>query len=332
MRPEWPGIVEDHPVLSRRAWLAGVSATWAWGTALNAADEPVPSSDELEEKEIREVTERAEKAGLRPIRSMRSRNYLAIGNAPTLFMKLTLQDCELLALDYLDYYQEKGFEPTRPKGRLTTVVLADDRAFGSYLHKVLGPTTGGVYQKDTNRLIVYDYRPVGPQAPIRPGHAALKSLAHEATHQLTFNTGLLSRESDTPLCVIEGIALYSEPRSFTGRTEPGQLNTIRLDDLAKLQRRGSAWISLTDLVSDDTILQGKSGNERRLLAYAQSWLLIYTLMKDPARLPGLRAYLKAIKSRKNADARLDDARAHWGDLDKLDQDIHQSAIRMLRAR
>ena len=79
-------------------------------------------------------------------------------------------------------------------------------------------------------------------------------------------------------------------------------------------------------------LPGGEGDDAdlRLLAYAESWLLVYHLMKDSARLPGFRTYLAAIRNHRDASSRLDDARAHWGDLDRLDQELRRASIRLLR--
>ena len=44
----------------------------------------------------------------------------------------------------------------------------------------------------------------------------MPTLVHEATHQLSFNTGLLNREGDTPLCIVEGLGTYGESRDSIG--------------------------------------------------------------------------------------------------------------------
>ncbi len=59
----------------------------------------------------------------------------------------------------------------------------------------------------------------------------MRNLAHEATHQLCYNTGLLNPKGDTPAAIVEGLACYSEARRLRGRSEPGLLNSERLDSL-----------------------------------------------------------------------------------------------------
>ena len=51
----------------------------------------------------------------------------------------------------------------------------------------------------------------------RASHRNMETLAHEGTHQLSFNTGLLSREGDMPLCIVEGLGTYGEARKTSGQ-------------------------------------------------------------------------------------------------------------------
>ena len=98
-----------------------------------------------------------------------------------------------------------------------------------------------------NYLVLFDSRNV----PASERGGALKNvrnLAHEATHQLSFNTRLLNRKGDTPAAIVEGLACYGETRRKRGRSEPGLLNSERLDDLAHVQRRVK-WIEHADLLA-----------------------------------------------------------------------------------
>jgi hypothetical protein len=51
-------------------------------------------------------------------------------------------------------------------------------------------------------------------------------------------------------------------------------------------------------------------------------------MKDQDALPRFRLYLQAIAKRNKPDHRLEDAQAHLGDLDQLDRDLRQYAVRI----
>ena len=87
---------------------------------------------------------------------------------------------------------------------------------------------------------------------------------------------------------------------------------------------------VSDLLADDRAWYGNDP-DRMTLGYAESWLLVYHLMTNPERLPQFRAYLEPLRGRKDKNHRLDDARAHFGDLDRLDQELRQAAIKLQRA-
>ena len=311
--------------IGRRARLAGVASAWLGASSQAEA----PSRDpDGEDPGLKAIETHAREVGLRSLRTARSRNYQAIGDATEEFQRLTLRDCELIARDYLDHFRARGFDITPSRRRLSVVTLSDERSYDAFLGTTESQGTGGLYDRKSNVLVVYDYRRV-PQKSFRAGHANLMNLCHEATHQLTFNTGLLNPQGDVPLCIVEGLGIYGEVRTLSGRTEPGQINTIRLADLAHKQRR-HGWLPLEQLLTNDHLLRGEDP-DRRLLAYAESWLLVYHQMKGPARLPGFRAYLEAIRNCHDTGSRRDDARAHWGDLDHLDQELRRASLRLLRA-
>lgn len=320
----------------RRAWL--LSAALA-GMGIPCFGQEPKEVDADEEKERESIEQLAKQAGLRPFRSGRTSHFVGLGDAPDSFRSLTLRDCEAVAADYLDHYRTRGFKIEPPPQRLTVVVLADDRSFAAFLGDPSlamipmgndsAPSVHGVYSRTSNRLVVFDHRPLGRQLAARPGADNLRSLAHEVTHQLTYNTGLLDRHADVPACVVEGLAMYGEVRQSTGRTPPGQLNRMRLKDLTTVQRRRIPWVPVAELLAHDRFLKN-SGPHETLLAYAESWLLIHLLMKDPARLPGFQAYLDAIRDRRDADGRLEDARKHLGDLDRLNDDLRRYSVRLLK--
>ena len=156
----------------------------------------------------------------------------------------------------------------------------------------------------------------------------LHVLAHEATHQLTFNTGVLDRRGDVPRCISEGLAQYGEIRKSTGRTAPGQLHLQNLDVLSSARRMGTPWYPVAQLLADDRPCLLASFARFRKLAYAEAWLLIDYLMKDRSRLEGFRAYLEAIRTRIDPEHRLDDAEKHLGDLDRLDRDLLTYFVRL----
>ena len=311
------------------AWVAFDSVDGAFGQGIAAANREL-SPEEEAKQELERAHSRVQAVTRRPLLNMSSEQYQAVGDATEPFMKLTLNDCDNLARQYLAHYQEQGFDVKRPERRLTLVVFLDERPYLEFARRFASGVsvyTWGFYSKTENWLVLFDFRNV-PQVEKGAGHKNVTTLAHEGTHQLTFNTGLLNRRGDAPRAVVEGIAGYGETRSLRGPAAPGQINGTRLDDLAHLQRRAK-WIRAIDLLTDDAASFGTT-LDQSLLAYAEGWLLVYYLMKTPVRLPQFQAYLKTILKRTDKNHRYDDAEKHFGDIERLDQDLRREAIRLQR--
>jgi hypothetical protein len=317
--------------VDRRAWLRG-AATWAIATGGHIASDRPARADEDRARadaaeELRRAEARARKVTTRPLSMLQSAHYQAIGDASEPFIKLTLADCEKMAADFIQHFRSRGFDVKLPGPRLTVIVFRDERPFLK-LAENTPPGTMGFYSLSANWLALFDFRNV-PMNPHGPGQTNMETLTHEATHQLTFNTGLLARQSDIPLSIIEGLAMYCERRRLFGRNEPGQPNLRRLEELAHIRRR-EPWIAVAELLGDDRACFRRTG-DRLLLSYAESWLLVYHLMSDPARLPQFRAYLDVLRTRTDSARRLEDARAHFGDLARLDGELRQEAVRLQQA-
>jgi hypothetical protein len=329
--------------MGRRAWLRllagggfGAPAVRAMAQAEQEAGKPGKAARDAAEAELEAARAKLAGAGIGPISTYRTPHYQAIGDAPEGFLRLTLGDCEQLAQDFDRHFKAYGFRVHPADRRLTVVAFRDDRSFRRFFPQLSsgrpagrGPSVQrvGNYSRSTNVLYVFDWRMV-PMEP-RSGHRNTETLAHEGTHQLSYNTGLLGRDWDIPLCIVEGIGLYGEARPVTGPSEPGRINLRRLEDLARTQRMID-WIPLKELFTDDSVLQaGKA--LRVLLGYAQSWLLVHYLMKQPEALPRFRDYLAALSKRRGSEHRIDDIQDHLGDLNALDRELRDYAIRLQKS-
>lgn len=311
------------PWLTRRGWLTAAIA----GTVcpfVHGSDDVAKSAATIEENQIAEVRNRARQVGIEALTVGRTEHYLGIGNAPERFRDTALEICEGLAQDFLRHFAEKKLEVRRPTERLVIVILADPSAFANYLDLAPGGPVRGIYDLDTNRLVICDNR--GENNP-RAERANTVALFHEATHQLTFNTGLLQRLGDVPLCISEGLATYGEVRRPKGQVRIGAINKERLAVLAHAARQGRQLIPTADLMVHDDLLNDPDTQQ---LAYGQCWLMVHHFLQDSASLPRFRAYLNAIRARKSPDQRLDDAREHLGDLDRLDRNLARAANRLIR--
>jgi hypothetical protein len=322
-------------ILDRRAWLLRAAhysmLLGATAKSLNRAGEnkqKKKSPEEEAESELERATSRVRAVTSHPLQVAKSAEYQIVGDAEATFVQNSLRVYGAIANDFLAHYQAKGFDVKAPERRMTLVAFLDERPFREFARKFsrsVPASVSGFYSRPENWLVVFDFRNV-PASALGGALKNVRVLAHEATHQLTFNTGLLNRQGDAPAAIIEGLACYGEVRRLRGRTEPGLLNSERLNDLAHIQRRAN-WIKLNDLLTDDSPAAGASVDQMKLF-YAQSWLLIFTVMNSPARLPQLRAYLKAIFPRADKKKRLDDAGNCFGNLDALDQELRREAIRL----
>jgi tetratricopeptide (TPR) repeat protein len=307
--------------------------------SLAADEDELPPGATSDESAERRAEQRALGLGLRPFRTVRSEHFVAVGNAPEAYLRIALHDCEAVARDYLDYYSARGFAVAFPDRPMAIVVLEDERAFARFLglptrQTYLGRTVPsgpalGVYDRKRNWLVLQDFRnvPASPSGTSARGNHQVV-LAHEVTHQLTFNSGLLDREGDLPNSLVEGLAAYGEVRRPYARSAPGQLNRRRLDDLAHAQR-AAGWIPVRLLLTDESwrndMISPKSD-----LVYAEGWLLTHYLMSDPENTRAFRKYLDTIRIRRDPDHRLDDARAALGDLDALDVALRRHALTLLK--
>lgn len=326
--------------IGRRAWLArilaGSTSVCAAPQLLAEADNPAnerdhdpdDQKDPAADRELRAVEEQANRAGIGPLSSFRSNHYQVIGDAAPKFMAMIVKDCELLTLDYLAHFRGRGFDVRLPDHRLTIVAFLDERPFHKFFPDSARANIVGGYSKEKNWVILFDWRNV-PQRP-RSGIANMTTLAHEAMHQLCFNTGLLSRQADTPLAIVEGLAMYAENRKLNGRSDLGRLNRSRLDDLAHILRRHK-WIPFKELITiDQSILS--TGRDLVDLFYAESWLLTAFLLQDQDRLPLFREYLKAIADRRDLSHRIEDAETHFGNVDRFDRDLRAFLVRVQTGR
>ncbi len=270
------------------------------------------------------VRDRAKAVGISPIQKVEGTRYLVIGDAPETFQKAALALCDDLAKDYLDHFQGRGFAVSLPEGRLTVVALSGPKAFADYLGVSQEQAVGGIYDLETNRLVMFDNRARANAGP-KVERANTVALIHEATHQLTFNSGLLNRQGDIPLAVSEGLAMYGEVMRPRGRGEVGDVNIERLKVL--VAHRDDPWFRSSTMLENDAPFTNPADEQ---LALAQAWLLTYHLMTERDQLPKFRAYLDAIRPRTDASHRLEDAKTTLGDLDALDRDLSRKAALLVR--
>ena len=316
--------------VTRRSWLAraflgmagasaGSRSVWSMQTD-GAASEP---------EEVASVQEIAKKAGLKPFKSSRTEHFLGLGDSEDRFRDEALNNCEWLVPDFLRHFREKGFDVALPKTRLTVITLKDADSYKAYTGEGnRGLLVGGHYDLDTNRLVMFDFRPQG-QAPgvvVNPARVNLLSLVHETTHLLCFNTGLLSRNANVPDWVSEGLATYVELWR-KNKTKIGEPNRPWLFCLTAARNTSTPWIPIADLVASEKAFDDETTAQ---LSYGESWLMVHYLMKSQKELPKFRAYLAGLKNGEAATKRVDFAEKHLGPIKNFDRELARYFKRVSR--
>jgi hypothetical protein len=310
---------------TRRSWLAGMLMGAAGGLAggPRAARSMFVQEPASEADEIAAVNAVAKKAGLGPFAHSRSRDghFLGLGDADARFRNTALGICESLAPAFIQHFNGKGFKLALPKNRLTVITLKSADSYQAFIGKETGAIVGGHYDIDTNRLVMFDYRPAGEEQSVvnDPARVNRLTLVHETTHMLSFNTGLLSRQTSVPDWVSEGLATYVELWR-NKQTRIGDPNGPWLSYLGDVRKNGTGWIPISDLVtSDKTFRDDKTAQ----LSYAESWLMVHHLLKSPQQLPKFRAYLAGLSTDDSATGRLEYVEKHLGPLKSLAHELER---------
>jgi hypothetical protein len=285
---------------------------------------------------------------LAPMARFDTRHFTALSNAADDYTEARLLECETIYRAFYEHFRRRGFELSKPADKLMVAIFDDQKGFEAYLGKTLPVTVAGTYDRQSNRLVVYDFGQNSAfvrekTAELRAAQLAATELErqrnsgtinrrardirasantvtimHEAAHQLSFNSGLLQRDKDVPLWLAEGMACYCEATVDGVWQGVGEMNQERILNLSDGGKARDGPIPLRSLIGTDQWVRGPSNVQAVLLGYGQSWALFRMLMEE--RPKAMRAYLELIKDRRTPDYRLDDFRQAFGnDLDQLQQ-------------
>jgi hypothetical protein len=248
---------------------------------------------------------------------------------------------ERLYRAFLNYWTRRGFELRDPDLPLTVLIFSHSDMYRQYARVELGDaadTIVGYYSLRTNRILMYDL--TGAEAlrgrGARRGSVAeinhmlnhpqaeplVATVIHEATHQIAFNCGLMTRYADVPLWVSEGLAIYFETpdlESSDGWRGIGEVNRSRL---ARFQRNLPARSagSLASILADDERMRNLSTSAD---AYAEAWAVNHFFIHQ--RSQQYVEYLRMLSKKKelvwdDRQTRLDEFKKHFGhDMEALDQ-------------
>ncbi len=270
------------------------------------------SGEQSDADEIAKVKATAAKKGLTFSSLSQTKHFLCMGDAPEVHCQEALNICEALAEVFVPHFRGKGFKVELPARRMTVIALKDADSYHAYYGDDPGASVGGHFDRDTSRLVVFDFRPQEAKLVANAPRVNLLTLVHETAHQLSFNTGLLDRNSNVPTCICEGIATYVEmwvPRNLNGagrgrsRGALGNTNVPRLQVFITSRQAGESWIPLAELIADDELFE-KPQTEQ--LANAEAWLLVHFLLTSETRRPSSAA-ISAKLPRREAMA----PQSHW---------------------
>jgi Protein of unknown function (DUF1570) len=323
----WEGLTVTAQlpgVLSRRSLVQGVIAALSGlgsGSLVPGQEAKAPGGA-TDAEEIAKVEKLARDARLGSLHHTRSAHFLAVGDAPEPHQRQALTLCEALGEAFLVHFRRRGFTLEYPDRRLTVIALRDQDSYAALLGEAPGKDVGGHYDLETNRLVIFDFRPQQEALAAQAARVNLFTLVHETAHQLSFNTGILNRQADVPVCVSEGLATYVELWRPGVKNAIGGVNRPRMEAL----RQAVDWIQIGDLLADDTAFEPKTGQ----LAYAESWLLVHYLLRAGARQPRFRQYLAELPGSNKPADRTRIAAKTLGPLAQLDHELKDEARKYLR--
>ena len=311
-------IARPQTMTSRRQFLLATIGGAITAGFARAADPGVPAS--TFDKELEAVQARLAAAGIKGARSSTYEFYEGIGNSSDRHRNDALKICYDLSTVYIKHFQDRRFRVEAPKRKLIVVSLKDRKSYEAFSENAPGAEVGGHYDLETNALVVFDFRQDKEKRATSAQRINTFTLVHESLHQLMYNTGLLSRQSDVPVAISEGLAAYGELWQSSAKRAPfGRVNMSRLQVLKDLRSNQKDAPTVESLLTKDDLFGDEDSSQA---AYAQSWLLVHYFMR-PDHVDKFRAYLIAVNTRTDASHRLEDAKTHLGDLNKLDASLRR---------
>lgn len=186
--------------------------------------------------------------------------------------------------------------------------------------KVIGAATG---QTATTEQIA-EFRK-------RPGiENSIELLIHEGAHQLSFNTGLLSRRADCPVWLTEGVAMIRG--ASKRKAKNGWEINLKIDDrwYPELRKylRTNPQDPILSTVKNDALF---GDNKTQIHGYAMAWgLTFYLMTKYPKEyIEYMNTVNQPTLSRRTKEARQQNFEQHFGkDWKKLEDDFAKEMMRL----
>ncbi|MFO7907463.1 MAG: DUF1570 domain-containing protein [Planctomycetota bacterium] len=202
---------------------------------------------------------------------------------------------DALYRSFVHYFTVRGMTPAAPEFPLVAVVFHSRKEFLEHANRSgsrVGRGILGYYSPRTNRVMIHDLDRGGSEDENWSMNA--KTVIHEATHQLAFNTHIHSRVAEPPRWVAEGLAMMFEtPGVWDPHYHPhrkDRVNPTRLEAFRQYAPRRPQE-SLAPFVSQSAREFGRTP----AVSYAQAWAFSFFLSeREPAK---YMEYLKKTASR-----------------------------------
>jgi hypothetical protein len=177
----------------------------------------------------------------------------------------------------IHYFTARGFTLHKSQFPLVAVVFPNQQEFMRFSAQEGTPVSQavlGYYHPGTNRILQFDM--AAGQQNVQQQMETADTIIHEAAHQTAFNVGIHNRLTETPLWVIEGIAmLFEAPGVWDARHHPhlpDRINRGRLDGFHRNFSDNRNRGTLESLLASDRVFSIDPD-----AAYAYSWALMFYL-------------------------------------------------------
>ncbi|MCL2347940.1 MAG: DUF1570 domain-containing protein [Planctomycetaceae bacterium] len=280
---------------------------------------------------------------------LETKRYLVVYDTSKTYAQWCAALLERLGTAFLAHWKTKGFELNEPEFVLVAVIFADRGNFLRCTASEVGSAVDQIaayYNQYTNRVVFYDLtgqerdgasfstKTTGRRMReilSRPESArAVSTFVHEATHQISFNSGLQKRSAANPLWVSEGIATLFETPNYDSQQAwtPGiKLNLNRLGDLFSYLDNRRPEDPIRKVVVSDEPFQIITSPYSAVDAYATAWSMMFYF--NARRPKDLVKYMKIISAKKpfvpeGSEQRIRDFEEAFGnDWDKLLKDYYK---------
>ena len=267
-----------------------------------------------------------------------TRNYLIAYNTSPAYAQWVGALFERLHGGFYKYWKTAGADLHEPKFPLVALVFKDQASYQQYTSRELGAAAGsmfGFYSLTSNRMTTYDLTGIeeaggGAKSTERiqqilqqpKAERTVATIIHEATHQLSFNSGLQVRFTEMPFWLSEGLAIYFETPDLNNNKGWGKIGAVNRVNLQQFRQARQRRPELAKLLTDDKRFRDPKTSAD---AYSEAWAFTYFLLRT--RREEYVKYLRSLASRplmeyQEPDERLQEFQKFFGsDLPALETEF-----------